>query len=286
MARSETNSALRRDCIGILAGSGRLPEIIAGEVTRQGSDLFVVVLTPETGSWTTAYRNSVVPVTHLSRLVRELRSASVKTVVLAGGIRVRPSLFSFRLDWMTIHAFPRLFRALMKGDDGLLRTAVTWLGEQGFTVVGAHELVPSLLAPERVLTLLSPDRDDKLDIDAAVAEAMRLGAADIGQAAVARAGALIASETRDGTQAMLHALARSTDGFQRSGVLAKFSKPGQELRADMPTIGPDTVEQAAAAGLAGIVVEADHSLILDREIVVARANELGIFITGMRGNAA
>jgi UDP-2,3-diacylglucosamine hydrolase len=286
MARSEANSALRQDCVGILAGSGRLPEIVASELAKQGSAVFVVALTPETGNWVKAHPRAYVPVTHLSRLVRELKSASVKTLVLAGGIRVRPTPFSFRLDWMTIRAFPRLFRALRKGDDGLLRTAVAWLGEQGFDVVGAQDLVPSLLAPERVLTLLAPDADDQIDIHAAIAEAVRLGAADIGQAAVARSGAVAASETREGTQAMLLRVARTTHGFQRSGVLAKFSKPGQELRADMPTIGPDTVEQAAAAGLAGIVVEADRSLILDREMVVARANELGIFVAGMRGSVA
>ena len=286
MARSEANSPLRTDCVGILAGSGRLPEIIAEELARRGAAAFVIALTPETGTWVTAYRHANIPVTHLSRIVHDLKSASVKTVVLAGGIRVRPSLISFRPDWTTIRELPRLVRALMKGDDGLLRTAVNWLGEQGFRVVGAHELVPSLLAPERVLTLLGPDSDDQEDIRVAVAEAKRLGAADIGQAAVARSGVVLASEAREGTQAMLQLLARNTDGFQRSGVLAKISKPGQELRADMPTIGPDSVEQVAAAGLAGIVVEADRSLILDRELVVARANELGIFVAGVRGSAA
>jgi UDP-2,3-diacylglucosamine hydrolase len=285
MATTDASAASGRGRVGILAGTGRLPEIIASELAKQGASPFVLALTPETGSWVKAYQNELVPVTSLSRLVRTLKSASVKTVVLAGGIRVRPSLLSFHLDWMTIRQFPRLVRALLKGDDGLLRTAVAWLGEQGLTVVGAHQLVPSLLAPERVLTLLTPDDDDQADIQAAVAEAIRLGSADIGQAAVARVGLVIASENREGTQAMLHALARKADGFHRSGVLAKFSKPGQELRADMPAIGPDTVEQAAAAGLAGIVVEADRSLILDRELVVTRANALGIFVAGVRGSA-
>lgn len=285
MARSEAGFALQQDCVGILAGSGRLPEIIAAELARQGTRLFIIALTPATGNWVKAYRHADVPVTHLSRLVGELKSAGVKTIVLAGGLRV-PSIYSFRLDWTTLRELFRLVRALMKGDDGLLRTAIAWLEEQGFIVAGAGELVPALLAPERVLTLLGPDTDDNQDIQVAVAEAIRLGAADIGQAAVSRSGVVAASEGREGTQAMLLALARTGDGFQRSGVLAKFSKPGQELRADMPTIGPDTVEQAAAAGLAGIVVEADRSLILDRQLVIDRANALGIFVAGVKGLAS
>jgi DUF1009 family protein len=285
MATTDANPAPEQDRVAILAGTGRLPEIIAGELAKQAKSVFVVALGPDTGNWIDSYQHDLVPVTHLARIVRSLRSASVKTVVLAGGISVRPSLLSFRLDWMTIRQFPRLIRALMKGDDGLLRTAIAWLGEQGFSVAGAHELVPSLLAPERVMTLLAPDEDDYVDIKAAVAEALRLGAADVGQAAVARSGSVLAGETREGTRAMLEALAQKTDRFQRSGVLAKFSKPGQELRADLPAIGPETVEQAAAAGLAGIVVEADRSLILDRELVVARANALGIFVAGVRSSA-
>lgn len=286
MAASDADLAVRQNTIGILAGSGRLPEILAAELSKQGQAVFVVALTPETGSWVSAYRNASVPVTHLSRLLQVLRAASVKTVVLAGGIRARPSLFSFRLDWLTIRYFTRLARALAKGDDGLLRAAVAWLGEQGFHVAGAHELVPALLTPERVLTLLGPDDDDFSDIRVAIAEAVKLGAADIGQAAVARSGAVLARETRAGTEALLMTLAQSAEGFQRSGVLAKFSKPGQELRADLPAIGPDTVEQAAAAGLAGIVIEANRSLVLDREKVIERANALGIFVAGMRGLAS
>ena len=116
----------------------------------------------------------------------------------------------------------------------------------------------------------------------AVAAARKLGEADIGQAAVARAGAVVAVEDRKGTKAMLEGLALSQNGIARSGVIAKFAKPQQELRVDLPAIGPETVAQAANAGLAGIVVEAGKSLILDRSITIAKANELGIFIVGMR----
>lgn len=286
MATIEAELASRQECVAILAGTGRLPEIIARELSKAGTTVFVLSLTHETNGWQNAYANAYVPVTHLSGIVRTLHSQSIKTVVLAGGISVRPSWFSFRIDWTVLKQLPRLIHALRKGDDGLLRTAIAWLGEQGFSVVGAHELAPSLLAPEGVLSLLSPGPEDQPDIEAAIAAAVTLGAADVGQAAVARAGTVIARETREGTGAMLAALARKVDGFQRSGVLAKFSKPGQELRADLPAIGPDTVTQAARAGLAGIVVEAGRAFILDRELVVARANALGIFVVGVRGQTS
>ena len=267
----------------ILAGSGRLPEVIATELAAAKFAPFVVAVTEDTGNWVERHEHSYVPVTHLSAILQSLKSAGVSNIVLAGGIKVRPRLAAFTFDWMTIKQLPRLFRALRKGDDGLLREAIEWLESCGFTVVGAHDVVPALLAPLGEVTLLGPHANDHYDIESAIYEAKRLGAADIGQASVARSGAIIAAEGKSGTAAMLLQLAASETRFRRSGVLAKFAKPQQEMRVDMPTIGPDTVEQVAAAGLAGIVVEAERSLILDREVTVAKANDLGIFIVGMRG---
>ncbi len=269
--------------VAILAGSGRLPEIIATELTAAGRAPFVIAVTEECGEWIERHDHAHVPVTHLSKILRSLKSAGAQTVVLGGGIKVRPRFGAFKFDWMTISQLPRLFRALRLGDDGLLREAIAWLQSCGFTVAGAHDLVPALLAPLGEVTLLGPHANDQYDIESAIYEARRLGDADIGQAAVARQGAIIAAEGRGGTAAMLMLVAASESRFRRSGVLAKFSKPQQEMRVDLPTIGPDTVEQVAAAGLAGIVVEAERSLILDRELTVAKANDLGIFIVGMRG---
>ena len=269
--------------IGILAGSGRLPQILAEELDSTGVHPFILALADDTGPWIDHYDHVRVPITHLSRIKQSLDAAKIASVVMAGGISVRPTLGAFPKDWMTLRQLPRLFFALRKGDDGLLRTAIAWLCENGFKTLGVHDLAPFLLAPLGNLTLLGPDMDDEADISAAVAEAIRLGTADKGQAAVARDGVVIASEGRSGTKAMLDILASSTSRFSRSGVLAKIAKTQQELRVDLPSIGPDTVDQAAAAGLAGIVVEAGRSLVLDRVEVVARANALGIFICGVRG---
>ncbi len=267
----------------ILAGSGRLPEILAQSLVRDGASPFVVAVDPGTGTWIASYDHAQVPVTQLSKLANTLSAANVQTLVLAGGIKVRPRLRSFRFDWMTLRQLPRLWRALRKGDDALLKEAINWLESLGYKVIGAHEAVPSLLAPLGSLTKLSPSGRDNTDIRVAITEAMRLGRGDIGQAAVARDGEVIETEDRSGTQAMLKRLAEIQSGFSRSGVLAKFAKPQQEIRVDLPAIGPDTVEQVAAAGLAGIVIEAGRSLILDRDQVVAKADEFGIFVVGVRG---
>ena len=132
------------------------------------------------------------------------------------------------------------------------------------------------------MTSCQPTETDEIDIREAVKAARQLGAEDKGQAAVVRDGVVISLEERSGTAAMLKSLAETGTFKKRSGVLAKVSKPGQELRVDMPAIGPDTILQASRAGLAGIVVEAGHALLIDREEIIRQANAHGLFVCGRK----
>jgi hypothetical protein len=159
------------------------------------------------------------------------------------------------------------------------------LESRGIKVVGAHEIVPELTAGEGPLTATRPNQSDWRDIQAARTAARAIGALDIGQAAVAIGGRAVALEGIEGTAGLLDRT-RELRGHGRlagkaRGVLVKCAKPGQELRADLPSIGPQTIEAAHAAGLAGIAVEAGRSLILEGPATIARANALGLFIVGL-----
>ena len=182
---------------------------------------------------------------------------------------MRPSL-------ALLGVLPRLVSSLAKGDNALLKAIVGLIEESGVKVVGAHEIVPDLLAGEGVMTRAKPTAADRSDLAAAFAAAKAIGALDIGQAAVAIGGRVIALEGIEGTDGLLaRTVSCATHGRlagKKRGVLVKCAKPGQELRADMPAIGPQTVTAAHAAGLAGIGVEAGRSLILDYETVSRRAD--------------
>ena len=155
---------------------------------------------------------------------------------------------------------PRLVRALRKGDDGVLRALVGHIEAGGIKVVGAHEILPDLLAAEGRIAGGTPLKADWRDIEAASTAARAIGALDIGQGAVAIGGRVIAVEGIEGTDGLLDRagnFARMAGiAGSRRGVLVKCAKPGQELRADLPAIGPATVDGAHAAGLAGIGLEA------------------------------
>jgi DUF1009 family protein len=177
------------------------------------------------------------------------------------------------------------------GDDRLLRGALALLEENGHGVVGVHEVAPDLLSPEGVMGRHAPD--------AAAAESIATGRAllgalapyDVGQAAVVVAQRAIAVEGPEGTDRMLaraRSLGRKPFGFgaaQPGTVLVKVAKLGQDLRVDLPAIGPRTVAAAAAAGCAGLAIQAGFTLIIDRPATVAAADRVGLFLVGLGSDA-
>jgi hypothetical protein len=164
---------------------------------------------------------------------------------------------------------------------------VRFLEGKGYRVYGAGEVAPELLAGEGPLGAKAPSQEDRADIDTGFRVVSALGRLDVGQAAVVVKGHVLAVEAAEGTDAMIARCAelrKGAAGRRRglAGVLVKAPKPGQEERVDLPTIGPDTVESAARAGLAGIAVAAGRVLIADRAATLAVANAHGLFLFGQK----
>lgn len=276
------------DRVAVIAGSGRLPVNVAAGLDAAGHRPFVVIVGGERADAAelSVYDHETVELERIADVVPLLKRERISHVVLAGGIGRRPRLWKMRPSlYMFTTLLPRLVSALGRGDNALLSTIVGTIEALGPKVVGAHEVVPDLLAIEGTITRAGPTAADRGDLALAFDAAKALGALDIGQAAVAIGGRVIAVEGIEGTDGLLARCATlrahpRLSGRKR-GVLVKCAKPGQELRADLPAIGPQTVQAAHAAGLAGIGVEAGRSLILDYEAVRAEADARGLFVTGM-----
>ncbi len=272
--------------LGIAAGSGPLPEALAEAALAAGREVFVVGIEGAAQKGIERFPHAWVRIGAMGEFLRLLKENGCEEIVLIGGVK-RPSLTAILPDKTGRQLMPRVARWLMQGDDGLLRGLADYFEkEHGFRVIGAHEVADELLAPEAVLTRAAPTPDQESDIDVAVRAALAIGALDIGQGAVACRGVVLALEAAEGTDRMLERIVtlppemRGHEGA-REGVLVKLSKPGQERRVDLPTIGVKTVENVAAAGLAGIAVEAGGALIVDGEAVARAANRAGIFVIGL-----
>lgn len=206
----------------------------------------------------------------LGELFEALSSAGVSDVCFAGAMH-RPALDPNAFDDVTRSLVPRLMAAMGQGDDALLRDVAALFEERGFRVVGAHEIRSDLVAEEGCLAGSPLSRGDARRARA-ILEA--LGPLDVGQSAVAGRGQALGIETLQGTDAMLDFVTRTAPGS--GGVLVKRPKPGQDLRFDMPAIGPDTVRRAASAGLSGIEIAAGAVLLLDRDAILAACAETGV----------
>jgi len=271
--------------LGIVAGGGGLPRRLVEACRSAGREVFVLALEGA------AEPETVEGVAHAwcrlgaaARGLALLRQHNVRELVLAGGI-ARPSLIMLRPDWRAARLFARIgYKAL--GDDGLLSAVVSEFEREGFRVIGADQLLAAGdsgdgLAPEGVLGERRPDAQALADIAHGERIARALGALDIGQAVVVQQGLVLGVEAIEGTDALI----RRCAGLRRAGpggVLVKVEKPGQEQRADRPTIGPQTVALAAEAGLSGIAIEAGATIVLDRDEVVDIADRAGLFVVGIR----
>ncbi|WP_245511778.1 MULTISPECIES: UDP-2,3-diacylglucosamine diphosphatase LpxI [unclassified Mesorhizobium] len=291
MTKAETAAAgldLPPDArVGIIAGGGSLPVEVAEGLAEGGHPPVIILVEGQADrqSELTVYEHESLALEDIGSLAALLRRRRISHLVLAGEIRRRPRLIDMRPSFGLLAVISSAAMALARGDDGLLKILTRGLEARGIKVVGAHEVVPKLVATEGPLTKAVPRKSDWRDIEAAHAAAKAIGALDIGQAAIAIGGRVIALEGIEGTGGLLERT-QQLRGHGRlagktRGVLVKCAKPGQELRADLPSIGPQTVEAAHEAGLAGIAVEAGRSLILEGPTVVARANALGLFVIGL-----
>ena len=265
--------------LGIIAGGGAVPGQLIQAARSQGRDCFVL-----------AIKNSADPaalegIDHVWLRMGQagtafdlLHEKKVVEVVMAGPVR-RPTLAEMRPDWRTARFFARLgIKAL--GDDGLLSAVIGEFESEGFKVIGAHEVLGDLLALLGTWGKVQPDDQAGSDVKRAIVVAQGLGSLDVGQSVVVQQGIVLGVEAVEGTDALLERVS----GLRRAGpggVLVKLCKPGQDKRADLPTVGSDTVRRAAAAGLRGIAVEAGATIVVDLDKMVREADKAGVFIMGI-----
>ena len=268
-----------RGVLGIIAGGGAMPLRVAAAARAAGRQVFLVGLEGFAQPAALApWPHAMARIGAAGRILDLLRAQGVRDVVLIGTVK-RPGFFDLRPDAEGAKLLARIGRAAFAGDDGLLRAVVKVLGEMGFTVLGAHEVLREALAPLGLLTQAAPDAQAMSDIARGVAVARKLGEADVGQGCVVQQGLVLAVEAIEGTDAMLArcaALRREGPG----GVLVKITKPGQERRADLPTLGAETVRGAIAAGLRGVAFEAGGAMLAERAEAVALADAAGVFLLG------
>src|SRR5581483_6662152 len=255
---------------------------VAESVTAHGGVVHIVGIEGEADPAIAGFPHTWVNWGEIGRMIAALRREGGGQVVIAGAV-TRPDLTRVRPDAGLLRNLPLIARLLAGGDDAVLTRVVRFLEDNGLQVHGVHEVAPDLLVGSGPLGANTLGTLDCVDAELGFAVRQALGAVDAGQAVVVVGGRVLAIEGAEGTDAMLQRAAELASGGGQSGpagVLTKGPKPGQEMRVDMPVVGPRTVAQAAAAGLAGVAVEAAAVLVLDRPEAIGVADARGLAVQG------
>ena len=268
--------------IGLLAGDGDLPKAVVAAARNDAHDVVIVQLSEgmELGP-----DGQFFSLGEFGKITKYFKKSNVTHVCFAGNV-ARPDFKKLRPDFKTLTKLPGAIKAAKDGDDALLKYVVKTFEHEGFSIIAPQELCRSLLMPVGALGSQKLVQKHRGDAEKALKTALEIGKLDIGQGAVVCAGLVLAVEAQEGTDKMLQRVAQLPadirgEAENRKGVIAKILKPGQESRVDLPTIGPETIRLAAAAGLAGIILEADKAFVLDKEKVVEAADQFGLFVVGL-----
>ncbi len=268
--------------LAIIAGRGDLPRLLAEECQASGRLYVVVEFENIPLAWASSH--PVIPAIFekTGQLISRMQDADCQEIVIVGAMK-RESIDPSKLDDKGRELAVILSETMKAGDDETLSSIIRFFETNGFHVRAAHEILPSLIPQAGVLTSTAPSDDDIFDAARAAEIVAGLGCLDVGQGAVVGQGICLGLESIQGTDTMLDFVKNNREGYAPNpkagrGVLFKAPKPAQDLRVDLPTIGPDTIRNAQEAGLSGIAIEAGGVMVLHRSETVASANDLGLFL--------
>ncbi len=265
--------------LGMIAGGGMMPVEIIKHCNKNNISIFVIGLEPF------ANEEQLCEAPHIfakmgeaGKILKTFKEHNVHDIVLAGNIK-RPSFKELIPDWEGVKIVAKLAMKSMS-DDNLFRAVMDEIEKRGFKIVGIEEVVPEMLFREGVYGKVKPGKDDMNDIERGWTVAKAIGTVDVGQAVVVQEGLVLAMEAIEGTDMVLSRAAQLRKPG-KAPVMVKVLKPGQDMRVDLPAIGLQTIDLFIKYGIGGIAVEAGGILLIEKDAVIKKADENGIFIIGL-----
>lgn len=263
--------------IGIIAGSGELPFTIATSYASQSGKCYIAALEGETNLQLlqdVPYQSFKIG--NVGAIIEYFHKFNVQKVIFAGGIK-RPNFWSIKVDMIGGALLAKIIKQKFLGDDTILRIVADFLEEKGFKVISSQEILQDNFKDITVLTTASPLPSDLIDIELGTKLLVTLSELDVGQSVIIEDGYVLGIEAAEGTDNLIKrcgVLRKKSKG----GVLVKMLKLSQDIRLDIPTIGPDTIINLAEQNYNGLAISKDKVIIINPEKTIDLANSLGLFI--------
>ena len=270
--------------LAILCGGGGLATAAAREAAASGREVFLIGLVGSASIDIEVFPHIWLKLGEVGRLFSELQTRGVREMAILGAVS-RPEFADLKLDWGAVRRAGEIAKLFRGGDNRLLSGVARMIEAEGVRIVGVKDFAPTLITPAGVIAGREPDSEAMSDIRFAASLLASLSPFDVGQGAVVARERTLAVEAAEGTDAMLRRVAdlRAAGRLKlkgRVGVFVKAAKRGQDLRLDLPTVGPQTLEAAARAELSGIALAAGEVLLAERAKLIAAAEAAGLFIYG------
>jgi UDP-2,3-diacylglucosamine hydrolase len=260
---------------GLIAGNGRFPFLVLEGARSQGIEMAVIALKEEASPelQKAAKRLHWVSLGELSKTIELMHQEGITQAVMAGQVKHNKIFSSIRPDWKLAKL---LFSLRRKNTDALIGAVARVLESEGIQLVDSTMFLKPLVPEPGILTRRSPNEHEAADIAYGLGVARQIAAMDIGQTVVIADSACVAVEAMEGTDETIARAARLASG--RSLVVVKVSKPGQDMRFDVPVVGLPTIEQMKKSGATALVLDAGRTLLFDRTELIQQADAAGITI--------
>jgi len=258
---------------GLIAGNGRFPFLVLEGARSQGIDMAVIAIREEADPELAALapRLHWVSLGELSRTIDLLHQDGVTQAVMAGQVKHNKIFSAIRPDWKLAKL---LFALREKNTDSLIGAVAKVLEDEGIRLVDSTVFLKPLLPEAGVLTRRAPSEEESADMVYGLDVARNIAAMDVGQTVVVSSQACVAVEAMEGTDETIVRAARIAAG--KSLVVVKVSKPKQDMRFDVPVVGLPTIATMKTCGATALAIDAQRTLLFDREALIAAANEAGI----------
>jgi DUF1009 family protein len=268
--------------IGIFAGRGQLPKILIDDCLKKDRKFIVFLLKGEQYEIDYSQYNPIyVGYGEVEKFLDYFHRQNINHVVFIGAVN-KPNFSSLKVDKKGAILLGKIIANKILGDDAVLRTVVKFFENEGLKILRIDELLDCIISSKSTITKILPTPQNLIDIEIGSKAIKHFSKFDVGQSIVVSQKQIIAVEALEGTDSMIKRCQTLNIDFVKNAILIKMKKQHQTLKADIPTIGVDTVKYCSEANFKGIAIEVNNTLILDKQAVIELANQLGLFITAIK----